>query len=178
MNRYRLVLVFIVLLPLLMGCSSPEAKKAKHIKSGEEYLEKGKLREAIIEFKNALQINSRDARAHYKLGLAHIKIGDRANLQNAFKELSRSIEIDPNIMDAHLKIGMLYLLSREFDKSIEKAEMVLKKEPKNVEAHVLLGNSLAGQKKFDQGITEIKKALEEDPKQISPILWRSVCIAE
>jgi Tfp pilus assembly protein PilF len=38
-----------------MACSSPEAKRERHLKRGQAYLEKSKLKEAEIELKKALR---------------------------------------------------------------------------------------------------------------------------
>ena len=44
----------------LIGCSK-EAKKERHWKRGEKYFSGGKFKEAIIEYKNVLQIDPKDA---------------------------------------------------------------------------------------------------------------------
>jgi len=52
------VILFAVLLPIAISCSgSPEAKKAKHLERGDSYFAEQKFKEAIIEYKNVIQLD-------------------------------------------------------------------------------------------------------------------------
>ena len=53
---------------LLIGCASPEEKKAKHEKRAAQYLKEGKLKEAVIELRNVVQLDPKDDTAYYQLG--------------------------------------------------------------------------------------------------------------
>src|SRR4030042_6344275 len=109
----------------LLNCSQ-EAKKERHLKRGEKYFSENKFTEAIIEYKNVLQIDPKDANARYRLGLSHLRAG---HLREAFSELSRSVELNQDLIDARLQLGNLYLLSRDPRKAREEAEKVLAKDP-------------------------------------------------
>ena len=54
-TRFLFVLVFFcALLSLLAGCNrDPNVKKQKYLESGKAYYEKGRYREAAIQFQNA-----------------------------------------------------------------------------------------------------------------------------
>jgi Tfp pilus assembly protein PilF len=72
---------------LFTGCSrDPEVRKQKYFESGSRYFDKGKYREAAIQYSNALQVDSRFAQAHYQLGQTYLKLHD---WNRAFQELSR-----------------------------------------------------------------------------------------
>jgi tetratricopeptide (TPR) repeat protein len=154
------------LLLVTVGCfqTSPEAKKAKHRERGVAYFEKAKYAEALIEYKNVLQIDPKDGDAHYRLALTYMKMGGLTNLQQAFAELSKTVELDAKNSDAQLKLGEMYLLAKEPGKARERADIVLASAPKSSEGLVLRGQSLINEQEFDQGITELKRALELDPK--------------
>src|ERR1700693_4973764 len=86
-----------LLITLLMGgCDwfSPESKKAKHLERGQTYFDKGQYSEALIEYKNVVQLDPQDADTHYRVALTHLKLGGTTNLQGAFAELSRTVELD------------------------------------------------------------------------------------
>ncbi|MFQ5544248.1 MAG: tetratricopeptide repeat protein, partial [Nitrospiria bacterium] len=151
---------------ILTGCSSAESKKAKHLARAEDYIQEEKFPEAIIEYRNAIQIDPEDAETQYKLGIAHLKIGDLPHIRQAFAALNTSLEMNPGNTDAHLKIGMLHTLAGDYKKAIEKGKIVTEKEPENVEGYLLLGNGLVRQKTFEPAITAIKKAIQLDPKRI------------
>ena len=56
------------LLAFLVGCSrDPNVRKQKYFESGERYFAEGKYREAVIQYSNAIQIDTRFAQAHYQL---------------------------------------------------------------------------------------------------------------
>src|SRR5262245_9774264 len=82
----RLVLVPCLLL-LAYGCKGdPQATKAAHMQKGEAYVAQGKYAEAIIEYRNAIQADPKDAQPYYKLALVFLKQGE-AQLPNAFQAL-------------------------------------------------------------------------------------------
>src|SRR5687768_4382238 len=100
-----LVLVLYLML-LSYGCTGdPQAKKAAHMQRGEAYVASKRYAEAVIEFANAVKLDPQDARAHYKLALAYLNQGALPSLQKAFQALSQSVELDPAITDAQLKLG-------------------------------------------------------------------------
>src|SRR5262245_7908284 len=72
------------------GCSGDTtAKKMAFVQRGDAYFADGKYAEAILEFKNTIQLDPEDAQAHYKLGLALLKRGSGpADLQEAFHAIS------------------------------------------------------------------------------------------
>ena len=53
----------------LANCTqlSAEEKKAKHQERGMAYFEEGKYQEALIEFKNVVQLDPKDAKAYHQL---------------------------------------------------------------------------------------------------------------
>jgi tetratricopeptide (TPR) repeat protein len=150
------------------GCDrfSPESKKAKHLELGQTYFDMGRYSEALIEYKNVVQLDPKDAATHYRLALTHLKLGGTTNLQGAFAELSRTVELDKTNRDAQLKLGELYLLGKEPAKAREKADIVLVSAPQSAEGLILRGRSLIGEKRYQEGIVELKKAIDLDPKNM------------
>jgi tetratricopeptide (TPR) repeat protein len=155
--------VVYLLAPLIcIGCdwSSPEARKAAHHERAKSYLEKNQYREALIEYQNVAQSDPNDADAYYHLALIHIKLGGAANLQAAFAELGRSLKLNSTNLDAHLKLGELYLLGSEPTKAREQADIVLASVPESQEGRLLKGRSLVTEKRYQEGIVEIKHSIK------------------
>src|SRR6202012_5993347 len=73
----RLLVLCLLLSALFTGCSrDPEVRKQKYFESGERYFNKGKFREAAIQYANAVQVDPRFAQAHYQLGKNYISLHD------------------------------------------------------------------------------------------------------
>ena len=88
--------IFLALFVALSGCSK-EAKMERHWKKGENYFSENKLNEAILEYKNVINLEPKHAQAHYKLGLSYMRL---RMFREAYAEISKTVEIDPEMMDA------------------------------------------------------------------------------
>jgi tetratricopeptide (TPR) repeat protein len=164
--------VLMLLLAVMAGCDwfSPGGNKATHRERGMGYYDKGQYQEALIEFKNVVQLDPKDPDGHYRLALTFLKIGGLQNLQAAFGELTKTVELDETNQDAQIKLGEMYLLSQQPAKARERAEIVLASAPQNTQGLILHGQSLISEKEFEKGIEELKKAIELDPKHIPTYL--------
>lgn len=151
-----------------LGCDgiSPEAKKTNHQERAANYFEKGQLQEALIEYRNVVQADPTDADAYYRMAVIHLGLGGRTNIQKAFAELSRSLELNKNNRDAQIKLSELYLLGNEPAKAREQADIILVSSPQDKEALVIRGRSLINEKRYQDGIEELKKVLLLDPKNV------------
>ena len=151
-----------------LGCDgiSPEAKKTNHQERAANYFERGQLQEALIEYRNVVQADPTDADAYYRMAVIHLGLGGRTNIQKAFAELSRSLELNKNNRDAQIKLSELYLLGNEPAKAREQADIILASSPQDKEALVIRGRSLINEKRYQDGITELKKVLVLDPKNV------------
>ena len=116
--------VFLAFFLAVSGCSK-EAKMERHWKKGEQYFSENKPREAVLEYKNVLQLDPKHAKAHYKLGLTYLRMG---MIREAYAEMSKTVELDPGMIDARNQLGQLYLLSGDRKKAREQAEAVLAKD--------------------------------------------------
>ena len=110
----------------IFACSSPEEKKERYYLKAMEYLKQQEPQSAIIELRNAIQLDPQFADARYQLGLLYLEAGEP---QKAFQELIRAADLDPDNLDANLKAAEFYLISRKREKSRELVEKILVKEP-------------------------------------------------
>ncbi|CUQ67426.1 tetratricopeptide repeat protein [Candidatus Nitrospira inopinata] len=154
-----------VLMLVVLGCNSgsPETQKAKHLERAASFLEKGQLHEALIEYMNVTKADPSNAEAYYQMALIHLKLGGIANLQKAFAELSRTLELNKDNRDARLKIGELYLVGNEPAKAREQADLILASAPQDRDALAIRGRSLINERRYQEGIVELKKLLALDP---------------
>jgi tetratricopeptide (TPR) repeat protein len=150
-------------LVLLASCSTdPNKQKLKYLLSGESYFEKGKYQEAVIEFRNALDIDPRLAAAHYQLGRTYLAL---KNPNSAYREMNECVTLDPGNTDAQLQLASLLMARRQFDQAGAVAQKVISSQPANVWAHAVLGENYAHTGAYSKAIQEFQKAVEIQPQR-------------
>src|ERR1700710_680064 len=103
--RTSAVLVVSLALGFTTGCSrDPNKQKQKYLESGKRYANEGKLKEATIQFSNALKVDRNFADAHYELAKVYLKQGSG---MTAYAELMRTIDLAPNNQAARIELGNL-----------------------------------------------------------------------
>ena len=153
---------------LLISCDrSPEAKLAKHIRRGDEYVKEEKFKEAVIEYKNAVKAAPKDPAAHWKLAKASLEAKD---LRTAFAELQKTVELDPANHDALGKLGEIYVMAGKKDEAAQIADNLVKSRPNDPQGYILQSGLAVRAGKVDEGIAKLKKAAELDPKRIRTLL--------
>src|SRR5271155_4511695 len=91
-GRTRVILL-VIAAAYVSGCSSdPNKRKLGYLKSGVAYVGNRKYQEAIIQFRNAVQLDPRFAAAHYQLARAYLAVGSTAA---AYREFHETVGLDP-----------------------------------------------------------------------------------
>lgn len=145
------------------GCSrDPNKQKHKYLESGKRYADEGKLREAIIQFSNALKVDRNFGDAHYELAKAYLKQGSALP---GYAELLRTVDLMPNNIQARIDLGNLQLVGNAPDKATEQARAVLALNSNNADAYALLSAIAARKGDIAEATTQIQKALSIDPNR-------------
>src|ERR1017187_9993576 len=104
----------------LVGCSrDPAVRKQKYYKSAANYLQKGKVNEAVIELRNALKLDPHYAQAGDMLGRIELQLGQYAQ---SYQALQGAVNDQPDYLPARRDLGSLYFVARDFPKAQEEAE--------------------------------------------------------
>jgi tetratricopeptide (TPR) repeat protein len=156
----------------LGACTNPEKAKAEHLSRGEAYLKESKYQEASIEFRNAIQIDDKLAAAHWGLARAYEGL---QRLQETVEELRKTTQLDPNNLEARVKLGNIYLGASkgrpEFIAEAERlAKEVFEKDPNYIEGRILMGSLFFAQNQQDKAFAELNRAIELDPKRVESYL--------
>lgn len=167
--------VLIAAVFLLSGCSNPEKAKAEHVRKGEAYLTELKFQEASLEFRNAIQIDDKLAAAHWGLARAFEGLGRGPEM---ITELQKTIDLDPNNLEARIKLGNYYLAASKGKPEViamaeKMAQDVLQKDPKNIEGHILMGSIYFSKNERDKAFDQLNQAIQLDPKRIESYLSMS-----
>lgn len=164
--------LLLVALLALAGCTNPEKAKAEHLARGDAFLKDSKFQEATIEYRNALQIDDRLAAAHWGLAQAYEGL---SRYQESFEALRKTIELDPNNLEARLKLGNYYIAgSKNRPELIAEAERlakeILQKDSNHIEGHILMGSVLFAQGQKEKAFAELNLAVSLDPKRVESYL--------
>ncbi len=156
----------------LAGCTTSAQSKADHVKRGEAYLKDEKFQEASLEFRNAIQIDGNLAAAHWGLARAFEGLQRGPELVD---ELKKTIALDPNNLDARLKLGNLYIIASRGDANViaaaeRIAQDILQKDPNNIEGHILMGSVFFNQNQKDKALEEFNHAIQIDPSRVESYL--------
>ena len=176
LSRVRL-LAAVPFLMLLGACNTdPRLVSRKYVESGNQYFRAGKFREASILYRRALAKDMRCADAWYRLGLAHLKLGAAGE---ARREFSRAMEIDPQNIDAIVKLGDLdlvfYSMSPQGNRGIladlqDLVQQLFKKDPKSFEGLRFSGHIALLQKDRKTAIQKFEQANQVKPDQPELVL--------
>ena len=139
--RISTVLAISLVLGFTMGCHrDPNKQKQKYLESGKRYADEGKLKEAAIQFSNALKVDHNFADAHYELSKVYLKQG---SMLPAYAELLRTVDLQPSNIPARIDLGNMLVAGNEPDRAKEQANAVLAIQANNADAFALLANIAA-----------------------------------
>jgi tetratricopeptide (TPR) repeat protein len=125
-KKVGLVLVLLVLVLWLSSCAGMEEKRDRFMAQGKASFEKGDYITARLHFKNALQLDPKLADGHLWLGRTELRL---QNPRAAFGSLSKAVELNPDLFEAQVILGNLFMLGQRLDDAEAKAKLVLDKEP-------------------------------------------------
>ncbi|TCI04426.1 PEP-CTERM system TPR-repeat protein PrsT [Corallincola luteus] len=146
---------------LLAGCGDNRTE-AEYLTSAETYLNEGQAAAAIIEYKNALKLNPKNANIRLALGLAYLSEG---NAQGAEKELKRALELGADRNDVLIPLAKVLNQTAKIDELLELTRD-LSEVPadKRLFLHIFRGQALINQNKPEDARLEFELANEMDPR--------------
>lgn len=153
-----------VLLCLILwtGCASEEEKMAAHFKRGVAYFEKGEDRAAVIEFRNAIQINPEYVPAYLKLGEAYIRLD---KFQLAYQQYSSVVGLDPSNVPGLFKLSLFDLHSGKYDDAHVHLNVVLAHQPNHLDTLYALAALHQAEKHFGDAAMVFQQIIAIDHQQ-------------
>jgi tetratricopeptide (TPR) repeat protein len=157
----------LAVLLLVAACDSPEEKAQNFIENGQKLYKEEAYVKAVIEFKNALQIDKKLMDAWYGLALAEEKRGKWDQVAGALKH---TLDINPEHYEANLKLGKLLILGGQAENALEYSNKAIELQPEEAAANALQGIVLFKIKDVDGALKYAEKALKLDPSNTDAIL--------
>jgi tetratricopeptide (TPR) repeat protein len=178
MRSIRCVAFALIAALAFVSCGrDPNVAKKRYLDSGNNYFDKGRYKEASIQYRNAIKIDPRYGLAHYKLALVSLR-GNPPDWIGAVRELRRAKELlsvnQQEHWDALVKLTETYLSPIIAHDENLMAEVqgfcndLLKHDPNSFDGHRLLGDlnyiravEASRVKKNDEAQQNLAAALEE-----------------
>ena len=169
----QVTIVLLIALTLVSCRRDPATAKRRYLESGNSYLDKGRFREAAIQYQNAIKIDPKYGPAHYKLGGVYMKVKPAA-VSLAVKEYRIAVELlkgnqayQEEYKQSMIRLSELLLgyLSKDEqamkEVQVDCIDELFKKDPNSFDGFRLTGglNFRLGQQDLHDG-----KATEADAK--------------
>ena len=143
----RVIRILVVVAAALLALSScnrdPNVAKKRYVESGNKYFEKGKYKEAVLMYRDALQKDRKFGQAHYRLGLTYLKMN---SLQEGVRSLRRALEFlgpnDAERWDAIVRLSAIFVTVGGRDKQLQaeveaNCKLLLDRDPNSFDGHHL-----------------------------------------
>lgn len=149
--KFLLAAVLVGISLFSLSCSG---SKDKHIARGEEYLQKRKFEEALMEFRAAADIDKDSAAAQWGLARAFENLGQYYETVDALQKVGA---LNPENLDARAKLGNYFLLSTppQTEETQKIIDEILARDANFVEGHVLKASLFSIQSKPEKEILDV-----------------------
>ena len=167
--------LFLVGVIALTACDSPEEVAENHLQKGKELFEKGEYDKAILELKTSSQSEDKRSDTYYYMALLDEK---NNNFKSMRENLIKTIELDPNHIEARQKLGKVYLLFGDLDKALGQADVILQTNPASEEAKLLKASVYIRQQKKEQASEIIDSVLAVNANNIDALSLKAAMYFE
>jgi tetratricopeptide (TPR) repeat protein len=149
--KFLLAAVLVATSLFFISCGG---SKDKHLTRGEEYLQKRKFEEALMEFRAAADIDKDSAAAHWGLARSFENLGQ---FYETVDELQKVGNINPDNLDARAKLGTYFLLNTppQIDETQRILDDIFARDANFIEGHILKANLLAADGKPENEILDV-----------------------
>jgi tetratricopeptide (TPR) repeat protein len=135
-----------------------------HYIMGYRYDLLGQTNRAVLEYEKAAQFDAGEYMTHLRLGTGYARLN---MLSEAQEQLGLVHQLNPEDMQSHYLLALIYSNQRQYDRAAEEYEIILKTfsqtDPKNIEIYSYLGQLYYSQRKYDQAIAQFEKILALEP---------------
>ena len=162
-SRFAHLTIVLCLSLLFTACGH---STASFLAKGEEYLQKRKFHDAMMQFRSAIESDSGSAAGHWGLARSYENLGQ---FNEVLDELRKTVEFDNTNLEAKAKLGSYFLLVQPpmIAETEKIRDEILKADPKFIEGHILTASIMAAQGKPDADVVNaVNKAIAMDPKRI------------
>jgi len=116
------------------------------------------LADSILE--QALAIDGSNAELHYLNGA---RLQENNQLAPALQEYQRAVQLRPDYVDAHMRLGLQYLAGARYAEAVTEFDTVAHLVPNTYEVHLNLGDAYRSTKQYDLAKREFDRVIQMRP---------------
>lgn len=165
--QFRVLPIFYLTILLCLGLFlSACGSTASFLAKGEEYLQKRKFHDALMQFRSAAESDPDSAAAHWGLARAHENLGQ---FNDTLEELRKTVELDSANLEAKAKLGNYFLLVEPplIPETEKLRDEILTADPNFIEGHILSASIMAAEGRPDNEVVDqVNHAIALDPQRI------------
>lgn len=145
---------------LLLSCATPEERVAGFTESGDELLAEGQVAKAVLEYRNALQIDENHLPALRGL----LKGMEAQSNQGQIRAiLNKLVELDKADADARIRLARRFLLENQMDRAKDLSDEALALEADNARALAVSAAVLLKLEDAAGAVAKAEEAVAADP---------------
>lgn len=158
-------LSFLVLATALAvsGCDSAEERADAFYQKGQELVEAGELDKAILEFRNALQLNQDAIGPRLAYGKALLEQGI---LQDAVGNLMKVVELDAEHVEARVLLARIFLQARQPQQAMTQIDAVIKTAPDDPDLREVRATTLYAMGRRKEAVKVAQALVKERPASL------------
>ncbi|MGD8698851.1 MAG: tetratricopeptide repeat protein, partial [Gemmatimonadales bacterium] len=144
---------------------------------GNEYFNRGQLGyldlaalTAVELYENAVELDTQFALAWAALARAHTLVYDNdydntdERLERAREAAETALRLDPDLPEAHLALGGVFVARRDYDSALQQFEIARSERPDNAELLRAVGGVLGARNRWPDAIPMLEEAVALDPR--------------
>jgi Flp pilus assembly protein TadD len=127
-----------------------------------KYLLAGRVDDAVVQLRRAVQLAPRDAEARSNLGTA---LQARGEMADAIRELEAAMRLKPNDSNVRFNLGNGYYAAGRGTDAVRELTRAVALDDQNADAHFNLAMILGPRGQVDAAIAHLRRVLEIDPQR-------------
>jgi len=131
-----------------------------HVLIGRAYQETKRFDIAAAEYRKALELNPKAARAHSYLGTVYLLERGDAALADARREFEAEVAVDPADYSSHFNLGVIHFKQREFRPAERELTEAIRLRPESPDAYFYLSQAQMESGNSQASVAQLKKSIE------------------
>jgi tetratricopeptide (TPR) repeat protein len=159
---------------LVAACAPPEERAAEFLTEARALYAAGDLDTAMLEAKNAVQIEPRNAEARFLMAEILEKEG---NLREVVSNLLIVVDTEPRNLDAQLKLGTLFFYGTEYGQAERYATAAAAIAPEDPRVRLLQARLRFQAEQAEEGFALVDAVLAGEPGNQDALVLKAMALA-